>query len=398
MKNKVFMYSMGCSRRLLDDTKLSNYFSLNGFQIINNPKNADYILLSTCAYKRHQEDEAIKKVKELKKYKGKLIVCGCLPKINEKRLRSIFKGDTFTPSNINYIDKIFPQFKIKFSKLGDANKLIIQSKFGFNFYSLKLIIKYFKSKIFKKYDSAIFVNYYFNYCIPWNYFIRVCWGCLGNCAYCGIRNAIGKLKSKPIETCIKELKEGLREGYSNFNIIADDVGAYGLDCNKTFPELLNKTIKINKSISISIRDIHPKWVIKYLDQLIPIVKGGNIKLISCPIESGNDRILKLMNRYNNSSEIVSTLSKLKKAYPKLKIITQIIVGFPSETERELENTLNMIKKIKFDFVLIFPYHEKENTIASKLKGKLSERIIKERVKKVFYHLKREGINCFCDEL
>ena len=361
---------MGCHRRLLDAKKFLNYFRANGYKIVSNPGRADFILVNTCAFKKEQEDFAVKKIQKLKKYKKKLIVCGCLPKINKERLIKIFDGPTFTPGSIEKIDELFHS-QIKFNALADANFLY---KPHFLSPSHFQDIFQFNSKFF------IFAAKHLKKQIEGKYHIRISWGCLGSCSYCNIRKAIGTLKSKPMEKCLEEFKNGLSKKYKNFVIVGDDVGSYGLDINKTFPELLNEILKINGNYEISIQEFHPRWIIRYLDRLIPLFQSEKISELVCPLQSGSDKILKLMQRFHNSEDLKRALFCLKKAYPKLKIITHILLGFPGESEEDFFKTLELIKEVNFDFVAIYTYHEKADTLSAGLADKVSSKTIKQRVK------------------
>jgi len=377
---KVYICTTGCHRRYLDSQRIFNYLKVNGYEIVKNPKKSDYILFNTCAFKKEEEEFCLKKIQKLKRYGKKIIIGGCLPAINEKKLREIFTGPVFTPASINNIDEFFNS-KIKFKDIADANFLLdkicstdnkpfIKNIFQFNYKFLEFFFDRAKGIIEK------------------NYFVRISQGCLGNCTFCGIKKAIGLLKSKSLEECVEEFKKGISLGYKNIIILGDDTGAYGLDINQTFPNLLEKFIKIEGNYKIYIFDFNPRWVIKYLEQLIPIIKSKKIFEIFCPVQSGSDKILTLMQRLHTVQEIKNALLTIKKTFPEIRIIGQFIIGFPGETEEDFEKTLNFIKEVGFTYTIPYPFFERPNTLACQLPNKVSPEIIKKRMAKIKKFLAR----------
>ena len=129
---------------------------------------------------------------------------------------------------------------------------------------------------------------------------------------------MGKLKSKPLETCIQEFRTALEKGVNRIILIGENTGAYGIDINLTLPTLLNILIEIEGKYEIQLECLHPRWIITYLDELVKILKTGKITTIDSPIQSGNSRILKLMNRGYDAQTLRECLLKLKKAFSSSK--------------------------------------------------------------------------------
>ncbi len=372
LEKKVYIYSTGCFRRLLDARKISDYFKINQYRITSNPKKADFILVNTCAIKKSQEDFSVKKIQEFKKYNKKLIVCGCLPGMNEERLKTVFDGPTFTPASMEKIDEIFNP-EIKFKDFPDPHFLIKPLFFD----------PVFRNDIFRfDLHGFKFAMSHLIRRLQGEYFIKVASGCLGRCTYCTIKKATGALKCKPPEKCLGEFKEGISRGYKKFVILGDDVGAYGLDIGETLPNLLNKFLEIKENYKISIHDLNPRWVIKYQDQLVKIVKSGKIDKIFCPVQSGSNKILNLMQRFNTREEIREALFKIKKSCPKLEIFTHVMIGFPGEDEEDFEETLNLLKEMNFDYVMPCLYSEAPNAPSAVLPNKVSLEVAKQRLKRI----------------
>jgi tRNA A37 methylthiotransferase MiaB len=210
------------------------------------------------------------------------------------------------------------------------------------------------------------------------YRMRVSWGCNSNCSYCGIKEAIGPHKSKSIEKIIGEFRQGLNKGYKHFVINADDIGAYGTDINSSFAELLDKLTNISGEYDISIANLSPRWLIKYIDDLEKIFKRKKIMRLSVPIQSGSSRILKLMNRYPDTDKIKDAFLRLKTAFPKLSLHTHVILGFPTETDEDLKHTLYFIKNSNISAGQIKPFSCKAGSGAEHIVPKVSQEEIYKR--------------------
>lgn len=351
---KVYICAASCVRRNLDAKKISTYLILNNYSLVKKPSDADFIIFFTCGVSNLAADRCLKGIKNLQRYDAELIVAGCLPEISPGKVNKFFNGKILTTKNINDIDTILPYENIKLSDIEDEHlkwveadslgivgslfenikKGIMQVKFIVNIYL------FIKKNLFQKFFGGSFISF-----VPQNYgyTISISRGCIHNCSYCAIWKAIGKLESKPINQCIKEFKDGLSKGEKKFIISADDIGPYGIDIGTSLPKLLDEMTKIKGDYIIDIRGTHPKWIIKYIDELEPIFKRRKIKHLLLCVQSGNDRILKLMRRNYDIDSFVEVAMRLKKAEPDLKLRTHIILGFPSETRVEFEDTLKLVK-------------------------------------------------------
>jgi len=420
-KNKIFIYGvLTCNRRKLDAWRLQQYFLKNNYLIINNPQNADFIVLTTCAYSNKHAEISLEITKKFQEYNAELIVVGCLPEIEKKELTKIFNGKTISTKKLDEIDQIFPENKIKFNDIDDANIPLENANEYFLINRLKKIIS--KSNIAKRIASNIsesilaciinvestschknIVNYgrykYFKERLQPNltvhkesYFIRPSWGCQGKCSYCVINKAIGPLKSKPIEKIIYEFNKGLTQGYKNFIFDADDLGAYGVDINSNFAEMLDRITDISGDYSIHLRYIHPIWVVKHCNNFKKVLKKGKIRSLGSAIQSGNQRILKLMHRFSDIEKIKSSFANIKNVYPDLLIATECINGFPSETREEFKETLDVIKEISFDWGFIFPFSCRPGSKAENIEPKVQKKEILNRMKYAGEYFKKIGYN------
>ncbi len=361
-----------CSKRKLDGKRFLKYFVKNGYKIVSNPKKADYILIITCGFSSWKTNLAFEKIKEYKKYKNELIIAGCVPETDKQELKKIFNGLTISTKILNNnpekIDEIFPNNSIKFCEIKDTN-IKIQNK-GLDL-SLNNLTRYFSilkfyilHKIFKKYKVTM------DLISGATYTLRISWGCMNKCSYCAIKNAVGKYHSKPINQCIDEFKRGLKNGYKKFIIEADNTGCYGIDIDSSFPELLDELTKISGNYSIVIKELHPMWIVKYYKDLENIFKRKKIIILEIPIQSLNERILKLMNRYSNVEKIKEVLMNIKNDFPDIAIITHFMIGFPTETWEEFNQTLSFFKKVNFYSIDLLSFSEKEGTDAFLIEPKI----------------------------
>lgn len=408
---KIFIYTCPCERRRLDAKKVTNYFYQNNFEIINDPKKADFIFLFTCAIFDIVAKESFRKIREFKKYNGELIVAGCLPEIRKEELSKIFNGRVIVTKNLDEIDKLFPDNKVLFKDIDDANSFFrnyIQSdSFDISFFDLDtsklfilLVENLFKIKLLKKVlfkiEKHILTNIFINDPISRDSFnekifqLRISTGCPNVCSYCNIKKAVGPLKSKPLDVLMKEYKKGLERGYKIFRVLGDDTGSYGLDIGKSFPELLDKIIKIQGDSIFIISGLNPKWAVKYKNEICEILKSKKIKKVDIPIQSGNSRILGLMKRYLDVDKINEVIKQYLKVYPDLIIETHCILGFPTETWEEFIDSLKFIKNNSIYSGYILQYSCDKNTVSGKIEPKVTDDEMLRRIKYAKQFLKEIG--------
>lgn len=374
--NKIYVSTnTNCRRRLLDTKKIKLYFQRNNWQVLDKPKKADQIIFVTCAYRDEIADDCLEQIKELQKNSGELIVVGCLPDIETEKLKRIFNGRTISTKDLNNIDDYFPDNTIKFKDISDSDVIledITQNLINKDKNRYQLISKAY-SNLQKNVIKYLFNRHLLLYLYPYeknNYHIRISWGCLGSCTYCAIRKAIGPLKSKPIDECINDFSVGLKKGFKDFIITADDVGAYGSDIGYNFPQLLEILSSFKGEYNISIQDFDPKWIVKYIDELEMIFKKNRISSINVALQSGSKSILKLMNRYNDIDKISDALQRLRNSSKDFSLDTHFIIGFPSETRENFNQTMKFVIDNKFDMGFIYRFSLRSNTKADKIKPKI----------------------------
>lgn len=379
---KVYIRSNGCIDNLLDGKSFRNYFEKNGWEIVKEPAEADIILVNTCAAVKKYEDVSIADIDELKKYKNaQLVVTGCLPNINEERMRTVFDGVAFGPKERQKIKEIIGGdgnlgWKDQHTISDEDIRRLPHRKIVHHMSRLKKVAeKYANLRIFPNFDIAELAG------DQESYFLTVGEGCLANCSYCAIKKAKGSLESKPLEDVLKNFKEALAAGHKRIIITGDDTGAYGRDLGTDLPTLLEEILKIEGDYLLNIYHLEPNWLIKYFDRIKKSFESAKIDAIFSPVQSGSNRILRAMRRPNTIEDYIYYIKQLRKEVPHLKIWNAFIVGFPGETEEDFEASLNVLDEVSFNLVEALAYSDRPGTKASKMDNHVPEEVIKKRLKK-----------------
>jgi MiaB/RimO family radical SAM methylthiotransferase len=397
---KVYLEGIGCERRLLELSKFREYFRINGYTLAKNAEQADHIVLVTCAFKHEEEKKSVHRLESLSKLKGRLFVYGCLPAISPSKLINNGKIRYLSTKDLSRIDEFFDHITVKYADIPDP-RTITEKPLG-------VLLKEGVRKIV---DELEFSEKFFvemrgkienriSKIKPKTCDLFICRGCNGQCSYCAIRFAIGPCKSKSVDMVMAEFASAVDAGFNQFKLVGDDVGAYGLDNNSSFGELLtrltdqSRRLRNDTGFTFFIDGIHPKWVIAYRREIEEFLATGMLKEFMCPTQSGNDKILKIMRRSHTADEIGEVLTDLLKVHPDVRVNTEVIVGFPSETRTEFMDTLLFLKNTPFSSVTIFPYDDKEKAPSSKLQKKVSADEIDSRLREAVSYLRKQDIKVY----
>ncbi len=404
---KVYIDEAGCKRRQLDIHTIKKYLVANGHSLVENPEDSDRILVSTCAFKQKEEDDSIKRLRFFRKYGREIMVFGCLPDIAKERYREFADCHKVAPKEIENLDRYFEHDTVNFADMATANT--IANKHPDLVKSLKRKIQsgdLFNGELFAETAQAGASRLRELFSKPQeSWFLFVCRGCHGRCSYCAIRRSVGPVKSKPLSRVVEEFRLGLGAGYRTFNILGDDPGCYGLDIGESLPGLFAALMNDlpaaatvpgiqENEVRFQLKEIHPKFLISYADRLVSRTLFRRVESMLCPVQSGSDRILKLMDREHTAGELKSVLLRTRHENPGIILDTQIIVGFPSETEADFQATLDMVKSSGYDSVVVFPYHDKEGTPASEIGAKVPAPEIRKRMREAFRYFGKNGIKAY----
>ncbi len=337
---KIYIETAGCSANLSNAEIMAGLLEKAGHLIVNSEKNADLVILNTCIVKGPTETKALKRIKEISK---PLIITGCLPRVREISTKSKHFA-LLSPQNITKITDVVEQL---------AGQKEIEER-----YEEKLNLPR------KRANKLIHI-------------VQICEGCLGNCTYCITKFAKGKLFVYPADKIISDVKQAISEGCKEVWLTAQDTGCY-----PNLPKLLKDICSIPSNFRVRLGMLNPNHLIKIIDELIPVLKNEKMfKFLHIPVQSGNNRILKLMNRFYTVEDFKSVVKKARKEIPNITISTDIICGFPSETDEEFEDSLNLIKEIQPNVLNISRFWPMKGTKAAEMQG-YSGKITKERSQKM----------------
>lgn len=350
---KVYIETFGCTFNQGDSQIMAGLLQENQTKIVPKPEDADVIIINTCYVKHPTEQKILNRIKRVQEQfqDKKLIISGCMVEIDPEKLKKAAPtAGWIGPRQI----KSTPD--------------VVQS--CFNGESTRIIghgteIKAGLPKI--RFDPLVHI-------------VQICEGCDGRCTYCCTRFARGKLQSYPIEIIKKEVEEAVNEGCIEIQLTAQDTAAYGKETGETLPELIKEITTIPGNFKLRIGMLHPKSIMGNVDELIDAFKHKNVyKFIHIPIQSGSDSILSDMNRGHTVSQFREIISKFKEEIPGISIATDIIVGYPTETDEDFEDTLNVIRDIKPDFIHISKYKHRPMTLSSSL-PEIDYKLMKRRSK------------------
>jgi MiaB/RimO family radical SAM methylthiotransferase len=365
-----FLASAGCPRRAVDSQKIADYLETNSLEYTQDFKQADLIIVSTCAALKSREDlskTAVTWYLEQKHRDAKIVVAGCLGKINPEVTKEFEEVSFISPREIDALDDLIAA-KVRFKDIPDPNQIG-----SFPLFPDKRERQRKGDRLNKRLDLAYEKKDLFT--------LRVATGCLGNCSYCAVKFAVGELESKPVDAIVNEFKSGLDQGFKHFVLIAGDVGCYGVDIGTSAIELLSELFAVEGSYKIIIKEFNAQWIVKYFQDLLKIFKENYEKIdyIVVPVQSASNRMLRLMKRPYTIEDVKKYLNIVKSEVPGLQISTHIMVGFPGETEKDFKESVDFIKEYEFPFVDIYAYDDRPNTAASQMAGKVPQKTIDQRV-------------------
>ena len=359
---KIALESLGCSKNLMDAEIMTGILKEKGYEFVDEFVEADIIIVNTCGFIRDAKQESIDTIVELSQLKefGKLkylIVTGCLAQRYANELLE----------EVPEIDAI----------VGTGN-----------FMNISEIIDRLESE--KNVTEIGNIEFAFDETLP-RYvstpehmaYLKIGEGCSNHCTYCIIPKLRGKYRSRKIEDIVKEAKTLAAEGVKELVVIAQDTTRYGEDLygEAKLAELLEELAGIEGIKWIRIMYSYPESI---TEELIDVIAAhDNIcSYFDMPIQHASNRVLKRMNRRTSKEDIRSKVEMIRSKIPDAVIRTTVIVGFPGETEEDLEELIEFMKEIKFDRLGAFAYSREEDTPADRMDGHMDEEIKEERRERV----------------
>ncbi len=400
-------FAIGCPRSQMDTAWLRSYFRANGWGLTHCVQHAGLIVVATCGFSANVEDESIRLLSLLDRKRrrdSKLLVVGCLAGINPGRIHEQFDATTIAPANIDQLDKIIGA-RIALRDVPPVNCIEPHVLAAQGSWSVREMypdmggFAAFRRRIRRAVCSLLSHVGTERFAVrtvrrlnrksegrPADpiFYIRVARGCLDECSYCAIRHATGTLRSKPPEDILAEFDRGLAQKYKTFEILAEDIGPYGLDIGSTCIELLERLFSRQGAYKIVLTDLNVRYLIRYTPALSDVLAAhaDRIRVVRLPVQSGSDKILELMKRCYTNAELKASLTYLRKKVPTLALSTHILVGFPGETDEDFDATLDLLRFVRFDEIQVYRYTVRPNTSASALTDKVPMQIIQQRTERL----------------
>jgi len=377
---KVCVLTNGCADNCVDAARIQEFFKANGFTITDRVADADVILFNACGLRESQENAAkriMSRIEARKKNGAQVIIGGCLTKIN----KAFEQGTTFgVDDDLVVLDEIF-NAKISIRDV-HANYTAAKTD-NLDSVFWKMLRRKSLARKLRQCHALLCPSKYEGMDLnPNRFVIKVSTGCIGACSFCAVRLSRGKLKSKPIDPVVSEFESGLRKGYRQFLLTGTDVGCYGRDQGYNLVTLLNELIGRNGDCKIRIRNCEPSLLIEMLPALEPVLQSGKISHFTTAAQSGNNRILRLMNRNYRIEDFKQAIRTLNRDFPWIEIRTQLMLGFPTETDREFQDTLRLLDEVRFDAIGAFAFSPRAGTKAAALDGRIPKRIVARRLREL----------------
>lgn len=348
MQEKLYLISLGCTKNLVDSEVMLG--ALRDYELVQSVSEADVIIINSCGFIADAKEEslnAIFEVNEVRKRDSLLVVAGCLTQRYKEQLQSeIPEIDIFT--GVGDYDKIAELIESKESKFSEDTFLIDNQ------------------------ERVITGSSYHAY-------IKIAEGCNQKCSFCAIPNFRGKLKSRNIESIVKEVKNLIKLGYFDFSFISQDSSSYLRDKNISdgLIDLIDEVEEIEGVKSARILYLYPATTsFELIDRVAKSEKFHNY--FDIPIQHISDKMLKVMKRGSKESRLRDILDRMKSLQSSF-IRTSIIVGHPKESEEDFQKVLNFLREFEFDRVNIFAYSDEEGTLAFDMDEKVSSELIQSRV-------------------
>lgn len=350
---KINIKTYGCSANTADSETIAGCLTKAGYELTKHEAEADLLIFNTCAVKGPTENRIIEAIKQTPKSK-KIIITGCLPKISYERLTNETRFDAVTgPSTGQDIIKIVERVTAG-EKILDQQALEEKPK-------PKLTLPRINT------NPVISI-------LPINY------GCLGSCSYCCVVFARGHLQSYSIQEILERVKTDLTVGTKEFWITSQDTACYGRDIGTNLAKLLHALSDMEGDFKIRVGMMTPNMITDMQNELIQAYKSPKIfKFLHFPVQSGDDQTLQNMRRFYTTQQFKESIQAFKEAFPNLTLATDVIVGFPGETNQAFQNTLQLLREIKPDITNVSKFFARPKTAAAEMKeGKVMLEEIKRR--------------------
>ncbi len=360
MSKYFHITTYGCQMNVHESEKIAGILSRMGYTACDNIEDSDIAVFNTCCIRENAENHAFGNIGMLKKLKAKkrdmlIAVGGCLT-------QQIGKADTLH-DKYPYVDIIFGTHNLNgLEEL--INKKLRQKKAVIEIEDNEGAICEGETPLRTSYPNA---------------WINITYGCNNFCSYCIVPYVRGRERSRRSADIIKEAQELIAQGYKELTLLGQNVNSYANGTNDlSFPELLKRIAGIEGKFRLRFMTSHPK---DFSEELARVI-AENPKIcraVHLPVQSGSDSVLKAMNRKYTAADYIKKIEILKKYVPDCAVTTDLIVGFPNESEEDFKATLSLVKQVGFASAFTFVYSKREGTVAAKMDGQIPEEVSKRRI-------------------
>lgn len=365
---KIYIETYGCTLNKADSFTMKTLLLEKRHEIVENPEDADVIILNTCVVRYDTEVRMFKRIEYLSKLGKKLIVAGCMSKVYPYRIKCLS----------NSISLISPQTIDKIIDVIESPQPVVLLNGFKSFDVLPEVVEGVKTTI------------------------PIAEGCLDECSFCIVKISRPHLKSAPMEKIIDVFKKTIQRGAIEIEITAQDLAVYGYDIYGRYalPELLNMLLDVDGDYIIRLGQMNPRHVANFVDELITILKNPRIyKHLHLPIQSGNNKVLEYMNRGHNVELFIEIVKEFRKKIEGIQIATDIIIGHPGEDEQAFVDSVKLIAENYIDRVHIARFSPRPQT-KSALMSQIPDPVKKNRssyIEKIYefiaLDLNKEYVGC-----
>ena len=347
------IHTFGCKVNIYESEYVTNLMQQNKYRLVDYNDEADIYIINTCTVTNEADKKDRKLIHTTRKNHPNsiLIVMGCYSQLNPNNIEAdIIIGNKYKSKIVQLLNE-FLNNREKIIKIEDLSKS--------NF-------------------EDMYINKFTNHTRA---FVKIQDGCNSFCTYCTIPYARGGLRSKKIQNVIDEVTNLVNNGYQEIVLTGIHTGRYGKELNTNLENLLKELIKIKGIFRIRLSSIEINEV---TDRIIKLIKENKImaKHLHIPLQSGSDSVLKLMGRKYNVDYFIKKINRIKEEIPDISITTDLIVGFPGESNDYFNETIDTINKIKFTKIHTFPYSQRNGTVAASMTNQVDGNIKKCRSKEV----------------
>ena len=371
-KPVAYIRTYGCQQNVADSEKIKGMLEQSGFEFSDEPDNADFILFNTCAVREHAEDRVFGNVGALKNLKRKhpqilIALCGCMMEqehVANKIYKSFpFVGLVFGTHSLHH----FPE--LMYNALLDGKRVFERGND----------------------DNQLYEGFPVKRDGTFKGWLPIMYGCNNFCTYCVVPYVRGRERSREKNIIVSEAKNMIESGYKDITLLGQNVNSYGKGLSEkvNFSQLLREVDSIDGDYWLRFMTSHPKDCSKEL--IDTIASGTHIsKHLHLPFQCGSDRVLKAMNRHYDRRKYLEIINYAKEKIDGLSLTSDIIVGFPGETEEDFQDTLDVVEKCDFDSAFTFIYSKRSGTPAAKMENQVPEDVVKDRFDRLLALVQEKG--------